>query len=149
MNITFNTEFSSYQKSRIAFWNRTARSGLKSFGKYYRSRLRIIYRHLVPEGTAILEIRCFNRDLLSALKPAEGVGVDFSHEAIETACTAHPELDFVLADAHELDLAPSAFDYIIVSELVNDLWDVQTVLTRLHPYCAPHTRLIFNFYNHL
>jgi len=92
---------------------------------------------------------CARGDLLSALNPTEGVGVDFCPEALGKARAAHPELEFVLADAHELDLGPRTFDYIVVSELVNDLWDVQAMLAQLQPYCASHTRLIFNFYSHL
>jgi hypothetical protein len=38
---------------------------------------------------------------------------------------------------------------VILSDLVNDLWDVQRVLERVRPLCRPHTRLILNFYSHL
>lgn len=96
-----------------------------------------------------MEVGCSRGDLLSALKPSEGLGVDFCPEALERARVAHPELEFVLADAHALELGPRTFDYIVVSELVNDLWDVQTMLGQLQSYCASHTRLIFNFYSHL
>ena len=120
-----------------------------SWGGYYRKRLHIVYRHLIREGSNVLEVGCGQGDLLSALRPATGVGIDFSQEAIVKARTSHPNLEFVLADAHYLDLGPRTFDYIVVSELVNDLWDVQAMLGQLQPYCASHTRLIFNFYSHL
>jgi SAM-dependent methyltransferase len=120
-----------------------------SWGGYYRSRLQVAYRHLIPEDVSVLEVGCARGDLLSVLNPAIGVGVDFCPEVLEMARLAHPHLEFVLADAHHLDLGPRTFDYIIVSELVNDLWDVQAMLSRLQPYCASHTRLIFNFYSHL
>ena len=118
-------------------------------GGYYRNRLQITYRHLIPKGAKVLEVGCARGDLLSALKPSEGLGVDFCPEALERARVAHPELEFVLADAHALELGPRTFDYIVVSELVNDLWDVQAMLGQLQSYCASHTRLIFNFYSHL
>jgi 2-polyprenyl-3-methyl-5-hydroxy-6-metoxy-1,4-benzoquinol methylase len=38
----------------------------------------------------------------------------------------HPGLKFVQVDVHELDLKEQ-FDYIICSDLVNELWDVQRV----------------------
>src|SRR5262245_26036331 len=117
-----------------------------SWGGYYRKRLHIVYGHLIREGSNGLEVGCGRRDLLSALRPATGVRIDFSQEAIDKARTSHPNLEFVLADAHYLDLGSREFDYIVVSELVNDLWDVQAVLGQLQPYCASHTRLIFNFY---
>ncbi len=36
---------------------------------------------------------------------------------------------------------------IILSDLVNDAWDVQTVFEQLLPFCKPDTRIILNFYS--
>lgn len=145
----FQAEARAYQENRKSLWSAVFRHPRESLGGYYRSRLRIAYRHLVPEGAKVLEVGCGQGDLLSALMPSEGVGVDFCPDAIEAARAAHPRLEFVLADAHELTLGPRTFDYIVVSELVNDLWDVQAMLVQLQPYCTSRTRLIFNFYSHL
>lgn len=146
---TFELEASEYQQSRKLFWKRNAGGASGSWSGYYRDRLHIAYRNFVPEGAAVLEVGCGRGDLLAALEPSYGVGVDFCHEVLEMARAAHPQFDFVLADAHNLELGDRTFDYIILSELVNDLWDVQSVLVGLQPYCASHTRLIFNFYSHL
>ena len=146
---TFKTEASRYEQRRKSYWSATFKRASNSWSGYYRNRLQVTYRHLIPEGASVLEIGCARGELLSVLKPSVGVGVDFCPEALDVARVAHPHLEFVLADAHHLDLGPRTFDYIIVSELVNDLWDVQAVLSRLQPYCAAHTRLLFNFYSHL
>ena len=145
----FKKEFKNFQEERQIFWNRVITLSLKSNGSYYRNRLKVVYSHLVPEGSSVLELGCSSGELIAALKPSEGVGVDFSLEALKIAESLHPEIDFILADAHSLDLPLKTFDFIILSELVNDLWDVQAVLTQLHSYCAPHTRIILNFYSHL
>jgi len=146
---TFQAEASQYEQRRKSYWSTTFKRASNSWGGYYKSRLQVAYRHLIPEDVSVLEVGCARGDLLSVLNPAIGVGVDFCPEVLEMARLAHPHLEFVLADAHHLDLGPRTFDYIIVSELVNDLWDVQAMLSRLQPYCASHTRLIFNFYSHL
>jgi SAM-dependent methyltransferase len=149
INDTYKTESSQYQQNRRSFWSNIYNGHANSWGSYYHNRLHITYRHIVPVGVSVLEVGCARGDLLSALEPSVGVGVDFCPEAIEIARAAHPQLEFALADAHQLALGLRTFDYIIVSELVNDLWDVQAMLTQLQPYCASHTRLIFNFYSHL
>ena len=41
------------------------------------------------------------------------------------------------------------FDFIILSDLVNDLWDVQQIFERLAAVCTPQTRIIINFYSRL
>jgi SAM-dependent methyltransferase len=104
---------------------------------------------MIPEGSRVLEIGCGRGDLLAAVKPSVGIGVDFSDKYIDDAQAAHPELQFIIADAHALSLEPTTFDYIILSDLVNDLWDVQAMLAGVQQYCATHTRLIFNFHSHL
>lgn len=146
---TFQTEYKSCQQIRRSFWDQIAAGPTKSWGNYYHRRLQTIYRHLVPEGSTVLEVGCGSGDLLAALQPSSGVGVDFSSVILAKAREAHPTLEFVLADAHELNLAPRTFDYVVISDLVNDLWDVQAMLDQLLPYCSAHTRLIFNFHSHL
>jgi len=46
-------------------------------------------------------------------------------------------------------LGEEKFDYIILSDLLNDLWDVQTVLEQIHRHCNANTRIIINFYSRL
>lgn len=145
----FKNEYLTYQQTRRSFWDRIANLRSQSWGEYYRKRLHTAYRHLVPEGCTVLEVGCCRGDLLAAMNPAHGTGVDFSSEMIKKARQDHPGLEFVLADAHELSLGNQTFDYILVSDLVNDLWDVQAMLQQLQPYCASHTRLMFNFHSHL
>ena len=57
---------------------------------YYHQRLTEIYRYLVAPGQRVLEIGCGTGDLLSALKPSVGVGVDFSEEMINGPCRNIP-----------------------------------------------------------
>jgi len=146
---TFKAETARYQQQRKAFWNAIHKKASHSWGSYYHRRLHVTYRHLVPEGVKVLELGCGFGDLLAALKPALGAGVDYCNEALEKAKLAHPALEFMFADAHDLNLGPRIFDYIVISDLVNDLWDVQGMLSQLQRYCASHTRLIFNYYSHL
>ena len=95
-----------------------------------------------------LEVGCGRGSLLAAVEPSVGVGVDFSEKMIERAKGLHPDLRFIVADAHDLDL-DETFDYIILSDLVNELWDVQQVLEQIRPLCGERTRIILNSYSHL
>jgi len=77
-----------------------------------------------------------------------GVGVDFSEGMVRAAMVRHPELLFVIADTHELPVK-GPFDVIILSDLVNDLWDVQEAFKQLRSISHSHTRLIINSYSRL
>src|SRR6202165_5945879 len=50
---------------------------------------------LIPPGKRVLELGCGRGDLLAALKPSYGVGVDFGSKTIAKANELHPNLDFV------------------------------------------------------
>src|SRR5581483_8083506 len=149
--IFLDTAAQAYQQTRITHWNTVARKRdtWKGWGGAYHRRLEEIYRFLVIPGQRILEIGCGRGDLLASLRPSRGVGLDFSPAMLERARAKHPGLEFVEADAHDLSSIEGPFDFIIFSDTVNDLWDVQRVLEQLHHLCIPSTRVIFNFYSRL
>src|SRR5581483_2823873 len=133
---------------RRAFYDQRAAHRPGELNRYYQRYLRKYFTFLIPPGLRVLELGCGLGDLLAAVKPARGVGVDFSGEMIKLARERHPELEFHVADAAEFS-AGEKFDYIILSDLVNDLPDVQAVLEKLQSVATPTTRIIVNFFNNL
>lgn len=147
----FDAAGQTYQQTRISHWDAIARKrdAWQGMGKWYHRRLAEIYRFHVAPNLRVLELGCADGRLLADLKPARGVGVDFSEEMIQRARARHPQLTFIHADAHDLTALDETFDIIILSDLVNDLWDVQRVLEQVKRLSAPRTRVILNFYNRL
>ena len=137
-----------YQKARRAHWDRIADKKHSSPAAYYHRRLRKIYQFLVPPGQKVLEIGCSTGDLLSRLKPSLGVGIDLSGQMIRNGAKQHQETHFIQGDAHHLCLNKK-FDVIILSDLVNDLWDVQRVFEEIRKISTPRTRIIINTYSRL
>ena len=140
----------NYQNVRRAHWDEVARKkdNWASLGEYYQRRLTQMYQFLVAPGQRVLEIGCGMGDLLAALNPTLGVGIDFSSEMVKRGAQRHPQIHFVQCDAHHLSLVQK-FDVIILSDLVNDLWDVQTVLQEISRLSTPRTRIIINTYSRL
>lgn len=141
----------NYQQTRISHWDRVAkkRDSWRGMGNWYHRRLAEIYKFLVSPNRRVLEIGCGMGDLLASLQPAHGVGIDFSAEMISRARRQHPGLEFHHLDVHDLTSLNGQFDIIILSDTINDLWDVQRALEQIKKICQPHTRLILNFYSHL
>jgi SAM-dependent methyltransferase len=137
-----------HSRTRAAHWDRVAVETVNAGGasRYYHRRLAHQYRHLVSPGLRILELGCGTGDLLAELAPSRGVGIDFSGEMVRRARARHPGLVFLQQDVHELDVE-GPFDVVILSDLVNDLWDVQGVLERVRSVCTPSTRIILNTYS--
>src|SRR4051812_49035115 len=69
---------------------------------YYYRAIEDLVRFVVPEGQRVLEIGCGTGDLLAAVKPGYGVGVDIAPRMIETARAKHPALQFIVDDAETL-----------------------------------------------
>jgi SAM-dependent methyltransferase len=139
-----------YQKQRVAHWDNISpqKGNPQRPGAFYHKCLQHYYKFFVPPGLSVLELGCGHGDLLAELKPALGVGIDFSPAMIRAAAQKYPHLRFIRADSHELPLN-AKFDVIILSDLVNDLWDVQRVLEQLRCLSHPATRVVINFYNNL
>lgn len=139
---------SAYTEERRRFWDNFAAQieHWQPMRGYYQRRLADVYRLLIPPGMRVLEVGCGQGDLLAALKPSAGVGIDFSGATIARARELHPECRFFTADAHDFDLGTD-FDYVVCSDLVNDVWDVQAVFDNIAPHCHPSTRLVLNCYN--
>ncbi len=139
-----------YTRQRQQYWDEFAVSldQWQTWRAYYQKRLTEIYAFLIPPGMRVLEIGCGQGDLLAALKPAHGVGVDLSAKMIERARERYPQLRFVCRDAHALDLGEK-FDFIICADLVNELWDVQHVFEQAARHAEPYTRIIVNAYSRL
>ena len=139
-----------YQSQRVSHWDQVAgwMDSHRGLGGPYQRRLAEVYKFFIPAGATVLELGCARGDLLAALRPSRGVGIDFSAEMVTRAKQRHPELQIMQMDAHALEL-DQQFDFIILSDLVNDLWDAQKVFEQISRLATPRTRLILNFYNRL
>ena len=138
-----------HRATRQAHWDAIARKrdSWKGMGGWYHRRLEQIYRFLISPGQRVLEVGSGMGNLLATVQPAQGVGTDFSVEMVKRAKQLHPETEFILADAHNLSDINGPFDIIILSDLVNELWDVQQCFAQIKPLCTPRTRMILNFYS--
>ncbi|MGZ9167055.1 MAG: glycosyltransferase, partial [Anaerolineales bacterium] len=147
----FDSAAQAYQKARIGHWDDVARKhdSWQGLGGWYHRRLHEIYRFHISPKQNVLELGCAEGHLLASTNPARGVGVDFSEEMICRARKQYPTLEFIHADVHDLSDIDEKFDVIILSDLVNDLWDVQRVFEQIQRFCAAHTRILLNFYSRL
>lgn len=142
--------FQRYQNERTDHWDSISRrlDHWKTWGGAYHKRLEQVYTHIIPPGLTILELGCGDGSLLATLNPSFGVGVDLSAGMIQRANLKYPNLHFVQADAHALCFHES-FDFVILSDLINELWDLQAVLREIQSVIHARTRIIINSYNRM
>src|SRR5260370_2220891 len=137
---------------RVAGAGGPARRSWLARGAFFHDEDLLYLKFLIPEGARVLELGCGTGDLLAALKPSFGVGVDFSAGMIDEARKTHRELTFLVGDVEDpalLRSLPGPFDAIVVVDTLGALEDCQAMFASLHELCTRETRLIVGYFSHL
>lgn len=144
-----NAKQAFYQK-RQTHWDHVADklATWKGWGGYYRRRIAQVFKFNIPAGREVLEIGCGNGDLLAQLDPAYGLGMDISPKMVALAQKEHPHLEFVQMDGTDFNIGKK-FDIVVLSDTVNDVWDVQSTFEKAHQHLKARGHLLLNFYNRL
>lgn len=115
---------------------------------YYYKNLVRFFRFNIPVGSKVLEIGCGTGFLLNATEPSYGLGIDFSPSMIRIAEEKYPQLHFKVMDAEALSLEEK-FDYIIISDTLGYLEDIQQAFSELKKVVHPGTRILISYHNFL
>lgn len=115
---------------------------------YYHRELEGLLNFLVPKDASVLDIGCATGDLLAVINPLRGKGIDISFKTIATAKQKYPNFEFQVMDAESINLGEK-YDYIILSNLVGFLSDIQQSFHEVYKVAHPESRIIITHYNHL
>ena len=124
----------------------------RAFNAAYHDDDRKFMQFLIPPGKRVLELGCGRGDLLAALKPAYGIGIDFGAATVAKANARHPELHFVLGDVEDpqtLAGIEGPFDYIVIADTIGMFEDIDGTLKLVNHLCEPATRIVISYYSHL
>src|SRR3979409_1524473 len=124
----------------------------REFNAAYHEDDQKFMRFLIPPGKRVLELGCGRGNLLAALAPSYGVGIDFGAATIVKANARHPDLYFVLGDVEDpqtLDGIEGPFDYGGPADTIGIFEDIDGTLRLVQHLCTPSTRIIISYYSHL
>ncbi|MFL9485341.1 glycosyltransferase [Chitinophagaceae bacterium LWZ2-11] len=130
------------------FYQETAASRCKwkKRNSFYHYSLEKYFKFIIPENKRVLEIGNGVGDLLNAVNPSYGIGIDFAPAMVDIALKKYPDLHFYVQSAEELQLNEK-FDYIILSDILGSLWDAQQAFHNIRKLCHPQTRIVISQYN--
>ncbi len=120
----------------------------KKKNRYYHALLEKYFRHCIPPGKKVIEIGCGTGELLASVRPSVGVGVDLSAKMIEIARQQFPDFTYIESDVENLSLNDT-FDYIILSDLLCSLRDVQRAFNKISAIANAKTRMVISNYNYM
>ncbi len=116
--------------------------------RQYREILAHYYRLTIPSDASVLEMGCGSGELLARLPNKDITGVDISEQQISAAQIKVNHGRFYVQAGEQLDI-DRKFDYIILSDTINQAADVQALFDRLKLHAHTDTRLVMNFYSSL
>ena len=115
---------------------------------YYYAQLHHLFKLHIPPGTTVLEIGCGLGDLLADLKPARGVGIESRPRDAQLAALRFQDLE-IICDEYSTFRLDETFDYVIVSNALTEMNDIQAMFERVRAVCRPDTRVIVAYFNAL
>jgi ubiquinone/menaquinone biosynthesis C-methylase UbiE len=92
--------------------------------RYYHKNVKHLLQFLIPQHTSVLELGCATGDLLNAVQPSIGVGVDISSKMVHIAQKKYPHYTFHNMNAEQLSLEQK-FDYVVMT--FNKRWKNRTL----------------------
>ena len=114
----------------------------------YHRLVESIHRFLVADGASVLEIGSGSGDLLAALGPSRGVGIDVSEGMTALARERHPDLEFHTASGERF-VADERFDYVVLSDLVPYAYDLEELLRNVRTMTHERSRIVIHSYSQL
>jgi len=124
------------------------RDAFRLRNKYYYKLLLRYLRFMIPASKSVLEIGCGDGWVLRRLEPSRGVGCDMSDEMIAKArrdASPGETIDFFQADIESTKFNEQ-FDYVVMSDLVGNLQDIQQALENVRSACTEQTRVVLTFH---
>ena len=104
-------------------WKRKAR--------YYYEHLKTTVLDVVPRGaTGVCDVGCGTGDMLAAIAPGRGVGLDLSRSMVEVAMAKYPQFDYLV---HDITHSPieETFDFVITVDVLEHVHDLDAAFANL------------------
>jgi SAM-dependent methyltransferase len=124
--------------------------GPRKAQRSFHRQIQGLLRFHIPEKSRVLEWGCGPGELIEALKPSRGLGMDLSQKMVDRARENHPEanLEFRQGDLLK-EGVEEEFDAVILDYLPGYLQDIHESISNLRKSCHPRTRLYVLSLNHI
>src|SRR5207249_6554724 len=100
--------------------------------RYYHKAMATLIGGMIPPGAEVLELGAGAGDLLASLKPARGMGLNFTDALTERAREKHPEFEFATIEVDSVQM-PRAMQsqYVVMNNIpvkAYASWDIWRTL---------------------
>ncbi|MBL8158365.1 glycosyltransferase [bacterium] len=124
------------------YFNQHAHQRLKwrRKNRFYHEHIESFIAFLVPKGSSVLHVGADSPSLLQRVQPSRGLGIHVSEALIEHIRTYDQgELAF---ETKELSAVEGEFDYVVISDLLGHVEDIQMLFREANEHISWHGRII-------
>ena len=125
---------------------------LRRRNRFFHSQVNRLVQAQVRQDSRLLDLGCSDGELIVSLdsRLEKAVGVDIDEHAVTDARMRSPHCEFIASAVEELDASPlERPDYIVMSMLLDQVYDVHTVLRKVGEWSSTETRVLIVTYNRL
>lgn len=118
--------------------------------RYFHREVNKLIASQIVQRSSVVDLGCSDGATLEAVQAQPGYGVDLDTEVIELARELHPGMTFLNVPIEELDELPEPEpDYIVMSMLLDEVYDIKHVVAQTRRWCTPTTRVVIVTYSRL
>lgn len=114
---------------------------------YYHSCIKNFFQVMVPAGYSVLHINGKNGYIFDAIQPSYGVCLDNDEATVLSAQSIRQQYRFYCGGIETLP-SDQQFDYIILTLVTMETYDIQLLFAKLHKHCHERTRIIIESYSY-
>ncbi len=118
----------------------------KKKNAYYYSTIQSFIQRNVRPNSKILEIGCGTGEILASTRPKAGMGIDISPRMVEIAKKKFPQYQFKSTPIEDFH-TDEKFDYIIMVDVVDHVYDIMDVFKSVYRLSHPTTKIILTTIN--
>jgi len=116
---------------------------------FHREVNRLVAAQLAPDSR-VIDVGCADGSLIAASSIEQAVGIDIDAEVLANDADASGNVDWVASPVEAIESVPlDDPDYVILSMVLDEVYDAQPVLDQVHDWCEPDTRAVVVTYSRL
>jgi len=125
--------------SRLNVWKKYSK-----INWYYYHHVQKLAKHVIPVEASVLEIGAKNGELLRSLQNKIKLGVEFDKSFAATKRSKIKVTTF-----NDFKKTRQKFDYILLSNTLSEIDNIQDFLSEIKKYCHQDTRIVVFYFNYL
>jgi SAM-dependent methyltransferase len=135
----------TYLERNVALMRRSRRTS-----RFFHREVNRLVGAQIHMDSRVIDVGCGAGFLFEQCQVATGVGIDIDADAIAVASREFPGMTFVNEAVEECDSAPLTDpDAVVLSMVLDEVYDAQAVLAQVRGWCNLETRLVTVTYSRL